>query len=192
MLISNHEIKEVSQEATVEHRRGHESVGADGPAALLDQTPKVRPHRFETFTDQPRNPNGGRGPARLEQVLRDHELVQGSARQPSQKEARNEATLCRFQGSRRDVGAVTHRLKVGGVRRVGRLGDINDGQQKPPGQALIRRESLLLRVRSRRQPNRPPFGDLQGISASRWLPVPDRFLAGRFCLGIRRRADRAA
>lgn len=160
MQISNHEINEVGEEATVENRRSHESVDADRPAALLDQTPKVRPHRFKTFTNQPRNPNGGRRPARLEEVLQDHKLVQGSARQPFQKEGRNEAALCRFQRSRRDVGAVPHRLEVGRVRRVGRLGDINDGQQKPPGQASIRREFPLLRVRTRSQPNRPPFGDL--------------------------------
>lgn len=176
----------------MEDRSGHECVGADCSASLLDQSPKVRSHGFKPFADQPCNPNRRGGPTRLEEVLADDELLQRRSRQPLQKKARNEAALCRFQGSRRDVGAVPHRLKVGGVRRVGRLGDINDGQQKPPGQANIRREFLLLRARSRRQPNRPPFGDLKGISASRWMPVADPFFAGRFCLGIRRKTDRAA
>lgn len=167
MLISNDKIEEVSEKATMEDRSGHECVGADCSAPLLDQSPKVRSHGFKPFADQPCNPNRRGGPTRLEEVLADDELVQGRTRQPLQKEARNESALRRFQGSSRDVGAVPHRLKVGGVRRVGRMGDINDGQQKPPGQANIRREFLLLRVRSRRQPKRPPFGQIQGIPVSR-------------------------
>ena len=108
VLLSYHEIEEVTKEWTMLHGSGKTCVGGDRADRVLDEPPQVRFHQFQPLADQPPEPDSRSGisglymsASPLPPATPDHRPPEATGR-PRFRLSR------RFQRSGSDVSMVTH------------------------------------------------------------------------------------
>ncbi len=108
VLFTDDDLQEVAEQRAVLHGGGEDCMGSDRAFAVTDQSPQVRPHHFQSTTNQLGETAGRGGVTGLKDVLRHDGVLPAFGIDVAQQQVGNEPALWQLQCSCGDVGLVTH------------------------------------------------------------------------------------